>query len=187
MKFTASFIALFLLTASCTENETSELRGQQVQETTTENIDSIDLSQNGLTVAFELIDPDTAMIRKKVWKDNYVGSMGYTYLTSYYQATSEKDSIIYYDEESKDLCAFYQTFDYGITYSKSSCEEVGFIEQIKFPKIDNKSAKAFVNKLFYDSWNTWTTDLNYEADGAGCYYTINQEEHYTIIDIWCGC
>ncbi|MCB9195284.1 MAG: hypothetical protein H6598_03585 [Flavobacteriales bacterium] len=187
MNYLTLIVFCFVLLSSCSQDESQDADERKTNNSTTQNIDSINLSQNGITADFELIDPDTSLIRKQVWEENYTESMGYTYLTTYYQTVSEKDSIEYYDVENMDICAFHQQFEFDISYSKSSCEEIGYIEQIKFPKIDSKTAKEFVNKLFYDSWNTWTTDLKYEADGAGCYYTIIQEEDHTTIDIWCGC
>ncbi|GAB5556854.1 MAG: hypothetical protein SchgKO_10670 [Schleiferiaceae bacterium] len=133
--------------------------------------------------------PDTVMLNQKSSEYNpYYESMAYIYLVEYYKADGERDSVIYGDYEGDPICSYYQAFEGGISYSLSGCgEEGGADEDMVFPKMKLSDAKALIERLFYDPWNTWVSENAYEPDGAGCYYGITQTETQTIIEIYCGC
>ncbi len=189
--FYLPLIVLSLFAVSCEEAENNEAPSEAAEEQpTVESIEPNEVETETIVASaeFELVKPDTAALKTTYPKGDISFSMGYHYLTQAYSITSEKDSVEYYGDSKEFICHFYQTFEHGITYWKSNCsEEGGAQERITFPSLTNEQAKEFVNTLFYEPWNTWTTDLKYEADGAGCYYTIIQEDDQTIIDIWCGC
>ena len=184
-----------LFAASCTEVNSSEETSEN-ESTVAEELISSEPQIQGepstkdttVQLDFALVHPDTVAL-KKVWEGNEnFHSKGYLYLSEYYAIAGNKDSVEYYGDSEEYICQFYQEFEYGITYSKSNCsEEGGAEERITFPRLSNAEAHDFVNTLFNDPWNTWTTELTYEADGAGCYYSIIQKEQQTIISIWCGC
>ncbi|CAG5080987.1 hypothetical protein [Parvicella tangerina] len=193
MKFLLPSLLILSFLSSCDGADDSTENRVNEKDTTT--VEEIEISEDEISLkepptppgGFELIIPDTALLKKNYPKGNLTMTQGYQYLSAYYDSIAPKDSLEFY-EQSQFLCHFYQEFEHGISYWKSSCgEEGGAQERITFPKIDDNIAKDFVNTLFYDPWNTWTTDLKYEADGAGCYYTIKQTTDKTIIDIWCGC
>lgn len=132
--------------------------------------------------------PDTNRLKALEKEQAYTASLGYLYLSEYYQANSERDSIHYYEWGTDAICAFQQSFENGITYKIWDCqEEGGGNEQLIFPLMDSSTVQTFIELLFYDEWNTWVSEFAYEPEGAGCYYTIQQTEDQTIIDIYCGC
>lgn len=180
------FISFFF--NSC-GNEESDTTNEEKAVETTQQTEGVQYDESLLDpTGFELHQPDTVSLYK-TWKDqNYSDSKGYLYLTGYYQLAGPQDSVEYYGESQESICHFVQKFQYGITYSLSECsEEGGMQEKIIFPRVDDQIIHDFVNTLFFDPWNTWTTELKYEADGAGCYYNIVQSEEYTTIYIYCGC
>ncbi|MBI1287700.1 MAG: hypothetical protein GC178_08990 [Flavobacteriales bacterium] len=133
--------------------------------------------------------PDTLSLKSTQKHQSFAGSLGYRYLKKYYKVASEKDSVIYYAwGDSNTICSFRQSFEREIVYEVWECSEGGGIsEQITFPKMDNNTAKKFVDLLFYDKWNTWVSDFTYEPVGPGCDYNIQQRENKTVILIYCGC
>ena len=132
--------------------------------------------------------PDTFKLKSIERKGNFGESLGYIYLKENYHVSSEQDSIIYYEWEPDIICAFKQDFEEGITYKVWQCKEAGGVsEQITFPRMENRTAREFIELLFYDRWNTWVSDLQYEPEGAGCYYKIDHSEKQTVIEIYCGC
>lgn len=188
------FLITFIFFVSCGNEESSpsgeettptkEVAEEKIEQTEEVHYDESLLDPTG----FELVIPDTVALYK-TWKEqNYANSRGYLYLKENYKLAGPMDSVQYYGDSEEAICHFVQIFQYGISYSKSECsEEGGAQEKIILPRIDDALIHEFVNTLFFDPWNTWTTDLTYEADGAGCYYTIKQSEEHTIIDIYCGC
>ena len=138
---------------------------------------------------FELKNADTTKLKVVERVMDYSESLGYLYLKDNYKMTSDRDSIEYYDWlPEKEICAYSQAFENGIRYSVRQCREAGGItEKIILPKIETSKLKSFIELLFWDESNTWTTELKYEPDGAGCYYEIIQTESNSIIDIYCGC
>lgn len=185
-------LIFFLFLAVISSCQTTE------QKPTTDNVVSreiIELEQPAEELAIEesmdfvLEDPDTALILKKYKLLDYQQSIAYLYLTTNYKSIA-LDSLKHYDyEESENrFCAFTETFEYNIQYSKDDCSmEGGIGESIIFPLIDTLTMKAFIQKLFEDDNNTWTDNMNYEADGAGCYYNVTNTDTTSKITIYCGC
>lgn len=173
---------------SCeSETEASEESNETVTDTTEKVEIEVIIDEAPLT-AFVPVSPDTTALKKIWFSDDYTETLGYLYLSTHYPSSNEKDSVEYYNFDEEMICAFYQSFDQGIEYSEHGCaEEGGYQEKYVFPKMDDLVAKEFVNHLFFDPWNTWTSDYSYEAEGAGCYYNIQQSDTTTTIFIWCGC
>ena len=138
---------------------------------------------------FELIDPDTTLLKKELKDIDYDQSETYVYLHQFYTLI-ERDSIEYFkwEEISDEECSFKETFESEIRYYKYDCsEEGGISETVVFPRIENKIIKAFIQKLYETEDNTWTDEYSYEADGAGCYYNVTHTDTTTTIEIYCGC
>lgn len=132
--------------------------------------------------------PDTDHLKALEKATTVTESLSYLYLCAYYTAISGKKALQYYAWEPDAICAFQQSFENGITYTVRNClEEGGGNEQLTFPLMDISTVRSFIERLFYDEWNTWVSEFAYEPKEAGCYYTIKQTENQTIIDIYCGC
>jgi hypothetical protein len=132
--------------------------------------------------------PDTLKLKTLEVEGDHTQSLAHLYLSTYYETTSAKDSIAFYEWDANGVCAFQQSFENGISYKIDVCsEESGGNESISFPKMDNKAARKFIELLFYDKWNSWTSEKSYEPEGAGCYYSIEHSADRTTIDIYCGC
>ncbi len=136
---------------------------------------------------FILHTPDTLKL-KQIRKSRYgKESISYLYLRNYYDTISVKNSVKYYDWSS-DICSFTQKFKGNINYSVSHCEEgMSIAEVIQLPKLKLKEIRKFIELLYYDSDNKWTSDYIYAPDGAGCSYEIKILKDRTIIEIFCGC
>ena len=57
-------------------------------------------------------------------------------------------------------------------YYEDCDEEGGMTERITLPLMDITEVRKWIETLFYDPYNTWTSPMSYEPDGAGCYYEI---------------
>jgi len=138
-----------------------------------------------LSNKFILVYPDTAKLNPLALQSDF--SPFYLYLKTTY--LTRKDSVKYYDWDTKRICAFQQTFENQIKYSVENCDEGGISEQIILPKMELSLIKAFITYLFYDKENIWIKNTKYQPknEGAGCYYEIKQTEKNTIIKIFCGC
>lgn len=147
------------------------------------------LSANDSLGNFILHLPDTSMLKKHQKEREWKETLTYLYLRNYYTSISKKDSIEYYEWNSKSICSFNQSFEGKIKYSVWECKEAGGIsETVEFPKLDLDLTKKFIETVFFDKGNSWTSEENkYEPDGAGCYYEIKQRKEKTIIEIYCGC
>jgi hypothetical protein len=132
--------------------------------------------------------PNTKSLKSLEKQGDYSESLGYLYLKQNYTSTSEKDSINYYEWEPYSICSFYQEFQGGITYKLWQCQEGGGRnEQIAFPKMTNKDAMEFVNKLFHNKRNAWISEFQYVPDEPGCGYKIEHSFNQTKLIIYCGC
>lgn len=136
---------------------------------------------------FILIIPDTVRLKKQVYAREYAGSLAYIYLKTYYEKASPQKPLEYFGGDTEKVCSFRQEFKQEISYYHWDCRENGANESITFPKMELKEVKEWLETLFYDKANSWTSDYNYEADGVGCYYEIKQTDRHTIIEISCGC
>ncbi len=78
-------------------------------------------------------DADTARLNRIQTEQKYTQSISYLYLTTYYKAVSGKDSVLYYETDSKMICAFNQRFEKGIMYTVMGFKESAS-ETMIFPK-----------------------------------------------------
>lgn len=137
---------------------------------------------------FILHTPDTLKLKELLKNRQWSESLSYLYLINYYEKDSTKDSIKYYEWDSKSICSFNQKFKNGIKYSVWECKEAGGIsETIELPKLELKKVQQFIELLFFEDVNSWKSKYKYEPEEAGCYYEIKQLSEKTIIDIFCGC
>lgn len=138
--------------------------------------------------AFIYAYPDTASLKRAVLDGNYTESLAYLYLKANYEQSSRKEPLEYAEWDSGSVCAFQQKFNPDIQYYYWECKEAkGSTESLVLPKMELPKARQFVETLFYNKDNSWTSDFNYEADGVGCYYEIVQTATDTRIEIFCGC
>jgi len=111
------------------------------------------------------------------------------YIANNFDSTSL--AIIGYDSSYYDgytICSFAQNFEKGISYSYGGCGEGGETEHITFPGYTKEQLYTLINTHFFIEDNTWNKDsTEYEADGAGCYYSIKIENDTASIHTYCGC
>lgn len=153
--------------------------------TTTEKIKSNQVSENKVP-SFVLNIPSGKTLKKLLENDFEF----YDYLNISYKKTSEVfDVQLVGPGDDAHRCAFKQQFEFGIRYARDDCNEDGggLSEIIVLPKTDRQQVKKLINLLFKTSDNTWTSPTTYEPDGAGCYYTIIEDDKNTTIKRWCGC
>ena len=136
---------------------------------------------------FALAKPDTASLKQLEAQGDYVESLTYLYLKANYQPAA-RDSVSYYTWDKETPCAFTQKFDSGISYKVWNCEEgKGRQETLTIPKMPLTALKRFIETLYYEKDNSWTTPLLYGPEEVGCFYDITEAEQTIRIDIYCGC
>ena len=189
MKYYFSLVLFVLLAYSCSETlETESLSIAQSDikiELDTIQQEEIDIESNDSI--FYLIKPNRFKI-DSLFKSDYSTTRAYIYLKEYYLSTTNKQDVQFDEWDSITPCSFTELFQYGIKYEVYNCsEEGGISEKMIFPKIELDSVKHFIMQLFSVEENSWVTNTSYEADGAGCYYGIVEEEDSVKIEIYCGC
>jgi len=147
------------------------------------------LAQIGVGQSFQLVEPDKDEIMEALTHVKERMSTAQMYLEKNYGAMGEPDSIVHYDDGSSPICAFQQTYQPNIMYKQEACMEVGLNETLIFPKVSTEALHRFIDLLYSDEENVWSTETIYEPKegGAGCYYEIIQKEDCSIIDSYCGC
>lgn len=136
---------------------------------------------------FHLKEPNVDRLNLLVDVWDYTYSNFYLYLKENYRALQEKDSIRY-DPFYENICSFNQSFEPGIHYYTKACEEAkGRLERIYFPKIRAEELKIFIERMYDNEENVWTTPFTFEPDGPGCYFSIQQTDQFTVLEIYCGC
>lgn len=137
---------------------------------------------------FELIKPNREALRIAWGSDMEINSLGYLYLKENYIPITGKTDLEYEEWDLENPCSFSENFENGIKYSVTHCgEEGGMDEDLVFPLMELDAVKRFINDLFYDEQNVWSSDYHYAPDGVGCHYEIIQSEENTTISIYCGC
>ena len=184
-----SYLLLLFLALGCNSASVETLEEAIVEEESFEILEEVEIEIPVVTVdsTFELLIPNIDSIRVLHKKDDYRGTQAYIYLREYYGLDGEKTDLVFSEWDSTQYCSFVQKFHSEIVYQTAGCKEAGISETITFPKIETEKAREFINAMFSTEDNTWSSETSYDADGAGCYYTIIQEEAATKIEIWCGC
>ena len=185
-----SYLLLLFLVIGCNSNSEEYSKEPVVQESILEIVEEIgeEFVVADIDSTFKLSIPDLDSIKLIHKKDSYRESIAYVYLREYYGVNGEKEEGAIAEWDSVNYCSFVQNFHFDIQYKTSQCNESGMSETITFPKIETERVKELINALFSTEDNTWVTNTSYEADGAGCYYLILQEDEKTTkIEIWCGC
>lgn len=184
-----SYLLLLLLVVSCNSHQVESSKESIVLESTEKVVEEIEeeIVPDELDSAFKLQIPIGDSIKQMREEEEYQVSLSYIYLREYYGEIGEKTDLTAQDWDSTSICSFVQEFHSNVVYQMSECGESGISETIIFPKIETEKVKQFINALFSTEDNTWATPTSYEADGAGCYYSIIQEEEATKIEIYCGC
>jgi len=144
---------------------------------------------------FKLIDPKKDDLREAYENDKDGNDIIYYYLIQNYKPVSEKNNIKKIDYGEFNICAFDQTFEYGIKFSTDSCQEAGGINMVlELPKISEETVKLWIEKIYdTDSSqipNEWYKGKNTYGpvdEGAGCYYELKSGDNKWIINIYCGC
>lgn len=113
----------------------------------------------------------------------------YDYLLENYDTISVSNKVI---GESAygglDICLFEQRFEQGIWFEYSGCGEGGANQSLVFPGFTKKELYEIINSEFFTEDNTWNEDsTSYEADGAGCYYSIEERNDSLFVSTYCGC
>lgn len=115
------------------------------------------------------------------------------YFNAFYPSDTPKDSILYQDdfEYAKDWgheeCGYHKMFEQGISYRTNSCGESGGSEYIVIPTENIASVRTLLEILDQNKENKWESRNSYNADGAGCYFDLKQENGKVIISTYCGC
>ena len=142
--------------------------------------------------SFIPVSPDTSQI-KQIWRDlEYSETIGYTYLSEYYESETKKVILEMTDPEwiEEAPCSFWQKFEHDIYYEVNMCHYAGVNEKITFPKMETEEAQKLINELFHEKFNAWESEYIYApiGGGAGCYYMIQQDSFQTTTISWgCGC
>jgi len=144
---------------------------------------------------FKLINPKKDDLRKAYENDKDGNEIIYYYLIQNYKPTSEKTNIQKIEYGEFNICAFDQTFEYGIKFSMDSCQEEGGINMgLELPKISEEKVKLWIEKI-YDTdlsqipneWYKGKNTYGPVGEGAGCYYELKSGDDKWIINIYCGC
>ncbi|MCH4552708.1 hypothetical protein [Aestuariibaculum lutulentum] len=144
---------------------------------------------------FDLPEPNKKLLRTAYQDDKESKDIIYHYLIQNYRPTSERTNVQKVDYGEFPICAFEQTFEYGIKFTTENCREAGGISMsLELPKISEKEVKVWIEKI-YDAdlteiENEWYENKNTYGPiggGAGCHYELKYNINKWIIDIYCGC
>jgi len=170
-------LSLFLL--SCEENSTNNAE----KISTETSVDSITIPEDD-TLNIVLIEEE---IEKASSYNLY--SDWHQYLVENFDTLSPSNRIIGESAHGGlDICHFEQQFEKGILFKYGGCGEGGANESITFPGFTKKEMFQIINTNFFTEDNTWNEDsTSYEADGAGCYYSIEERNDTLFVSTYCGC
>lgn len=144
---------------------------------------------------FQLVLPDTLKVTEQT-EPLYTSEVIYSYLTTQYEATSEKYDLAYFEWEPETLCSFSQNFERDIQYHIRECEEAGGSRiRLQFPKMKRTSIKRWIEAIHALTKQDWEhyawkeNDSRFEPieSEPGCYYTIKDTEEATSVMVYCGC
>ena len=169
-------ISIFFL--SCEQTQTSKTEEVKI-EVQTDSIPELEIDS---------VD-DIEIVEYQLPRDFSLYSDWYDYLLENYDTISASNKIIGESAHGgKDVCHFDQRFELGITFSYGGCGEGGASESIVFPGFTKEELYEIINSKFFTEDNTWNEDsTSYEADGAGCYYSIEERNDSLFVSTYCGC
>ncbi|REE06940.1 hypothetical protein DFQ09_1242 [Winogradskyella pacifica] len=146
--------------------------------------------------SYDLIVPNIDSLKIKLSNEKNLEVI-YLYLNNNYGTTSEKRDMQFYSPfDDEILCSFKQEFENNLCYYIYNCSESGGITvQLELPKIDRKKLMNWIEAIYdvqkiESDKNVWNEDNSaFEPNGLnlGCYYTIEEKETRTIVQMYCGC
>lgn len=143
---------------------------------------------------FELKQPDTLTLKKKLLENDYDFNIILAYLENNYPSNSKKTDIKTDPDFDNKECGFTKKFASNIQYTYYNCGEATPVKElIVFPKMPLSAIKRWVELIYschaMDIPNRWYPKKNEYGPSdkeAGCYYTISQKKNKTVVNTWCG-
>lgn len=139
---------------------------------------------------FRLVEPDMAIMDRKMKAAGHRFEKGYLYLQHYYKAEGKMDSVQTMESRKGEevICAFYQEFFPAIRYWQKACSFYGKYVFYEFADARMDEVKKWVEAIYGTERNKWFSDTRYEpiSQEGGCYVQIEKLDNLIQVRVHCG-